>query len=250
MYQYTPRATVRINRKNETLTPFAIVKTDLQTGLVFTHTFPVSPMGWQLQRFWDFYTHPRRQTRHDEAAGFFMPVDYTSGGLSRVCVDYNTANGGNKRVVTLGSDRSTRQLLPNSKTYQGENLMNATTMGNRAQNPLQALVRLLPVGKSSHVNTRKPPIIRRKNRKVHVSPLVYKTTQTGFIGYLNGVPVAWVVQGYHNGQCNHAPRACTFVDVAYHRQTLHGVNLETLDFDTLSQAFDFLSQAFSKGGAV
>ncbi|MBJ6609981.1 MAG: hypothetical protein JG718_06445 [Candidatus Thiothrix moscowensis] len=129
--------------------------------------------------------------------------------------------------------------------------MNAIiSMGTHAPNPLQALARLLPSGKPSHPRPQQP-VIRRKNRKVHVSALVYKANETGFIAYLHGVPVAWVLHGYHQGQQDHQPKQCRFVDVAYHRQTAHGVNLETADFDTLQQAFDFLQAVFGgKGGAA
>lgn len=128
--------------------------------------------------------------------------------------------------------------------------MTAISMGAPAQHPLQALARLLPTGKPSHFRPRPQPVIRRKNRKVHVSALIYKASKTGFIAYLHGVPVAWVVQGYHQGQHNRQPKQCSFVDVAYHRQTQHGVNLETADFSSLQQAFDFLRGVFTQGGAA
>lgn len=248
MYEYTPCAIVRNHPKNRTNQLFAIVENDLQNGEVSAYPCFTSAKHWQLQKFWDFYTHPRRQTRHD-AAGFFMPVSYATGGLCRVCVDYKTANGGKKRVVTLGSDRSTRQLLPNSKTYQGENLMNATQTGNRAQNPFQALVRLLPIDKPSHT----VPRIRRKRTRNQTTRLVYKSRTTGLIAYLAGDPVAWIVPGYHSSRTT--GKDCKFVDVSYHRQTSYGVNLETRDFDNLQQAFDFLATVFpantnGKGGAV
>lgn len=128
--------------------------------------------------------------------------------------------------------------------------MTAISTGAPAPNPLQAFARLLPTGKPSHFRPRQQPLIRRKNRKVHVSALIYKASETGFIAYLHGVPVAWIVQGYHQGQQDRQSRQCSFVDVAYHRQTQHGVNLETADFTILQQAFDFLRGVFSQGGEV
>ena len=67
---------------------------------------------------------------------------------------------------------------------------------------------------------------------------------------MNATPMGALrpVQGYHSGQLNHQPKTCHFVDVAYHRQTTHGINLETTDFDTLEHAISFIKRVF--GGAA
>jgi hypothetical protein len=61
------------------------------------------------------------------------------------------------------------------------------------------------------------------------------------IAYKQGSPVAWIVAGYHQGQLNKQPKICTFVDVAYHRTTQHGVNLETFEAQSVDQAKQVLN---------
>lgn len=80
------------------------------------------------------------------------------------------------------------------------------------------------------------------------SSLTLHRTDTGFIVYRDSKPLAWVYQGYHSGQINNQPTTCRFVDVAYHRQTQHGVNLETRDFTNMQDAMDFVLETF--GGAA
>lgn len=118
-------------------------------------------------------------------------------------------------------------------------------MGAPAQNPLQALARLLPSGKSSRI----PLSIARKHQRRGSMQLV--TSDTGMTAYMDGAPVAWIVPGYHQGKANHEPKRCDFVDVAYHRKTDNGVNMETADFLTLEEAVAFVSAVFSgKAGAA
>lgn len=79
-------------------------------------------------------------------------------------------------------------------------------------------------------------------------PLTFHRTRTGWIAYRQRQPLAWIVQGHHCGRLNRQPKTCHFVDVVYQRQTGYGINLETADFDTVAQAFQFIRQTF--GGAV
>lgn len=83
--------------------------------------------------------------------------------------------------------------------------------------------------------------------------LVFTQTPTGITLSKDGVLVAWVVVGCHQGQVDNHPHKIEFVDVAYHRQTQRGINLETADFDTLPEALGFLCDVFglkAEGGAV
>ncbi|MFZ1567174.1 MAG: hypothetical protein WAT29_00015 [Thiolinea sp.] len=83
--------------------------------------------------------------------------------------------------------------------------------------------------------------------------LVFTQTPTGITLSQSGVLVAWVVVGCHQGQVDNHPHKIEFVDVAYHRQTQRGINLETADFDTLPEALGFLCDVFglkAEGGAV
>ena len=75
-------------------------------------------------------------------------------------------------------------------------------------------------------------------------------TKAGFTLTRSGSLVAWVVCGHHNGQHEHKPLTCRFVDVAYYRTTQKGVNLETADFLDLESALHFLADTFGLGGAA
>lgn len=114
--------------------------------------------------------------------------------------------------------------------------MITTAMGNTARNPLAYLPHL--------------PILTPKAGKKRKSPtdLVYTPTQTGLIVHQGNTPVAWVYPGYHQGQIEGKATTTRFVDVAFHRQTEHGVNLETADFLTLQEAFDFVALTLGQGG--
>lgn len=92
------------------------------------------------------------------------------------------------------------------------------------------------------------PRVPTTARKLKKRPLTYRRTDTGLIAYHHRQPVAWIVQGYHSGQLNQQPKTCHFVDVAYHRQTTHGINLETAEFETVTQAVTFINGVF--GGAA
>ncbi len=116
--------------------------------------------------------------------------------------------------------------------------MNASFVGNHALNPLQALARLLSADKPSHSST---------PRKRKPCSIQFIASETGITAYLNASPVAWIVPGYHQETTHNTAKRCDFVDVAYHRQTKHGVNLETADFLTLDEATAFIAKVF--GGA-
>jgi hypothetical protein len=147
----------------------------------------------------------------------------------------------NKRVVLI-DDRSTRQNLPNSKIYEYETMNASISTGVPAHNPLQALARLLPTGKASHI----PLAPSRKHKRDERLQLT--VTETGLTAYRNGSPVAWIVPGFHDGQSNNEPLRCDFVDVAYFRQHREGINMETADFFTLEEAVAFINGVF--GGAA
>lgn len=110
--------------------------------------------------------------------------------------------------------------------------MTAITLGACASTLLPATARLA----QSSTPTRKP--------------LAFVHSRTGWITYQQGTPVAWIVPGYHQGQINKQPHTCTFVEVAYHRQTKHGINLETADFNSVNEAKAFIRQVFGQGGAA
>jgi len=110
--------------------------------------------------------------------------------------------------------------------------MNATiSMGASALNPLAHLppARLAPTG-------RKPTDQPKE--------LTFRNSPNGLIAYRHRAPIAWIVPGYHNGKLGKQPKTARFVDVAYHRQTTHGINLETFDCDTVEQAKAALSVVF------
>jgi hypothetical protein len=117
--------------------------------------------------------------------------------------------------------------------------MNASiSMGASAHNPLQALARLLPAGKPSHI----PLAPSRKHKRD--DRLQLTVTETGLTAYRDGSPVAWIVPGFHQGQSANEPKRCDFVDVAYFRQHRDGINMETADFLTLDEAISFISGVF------
>ena len=75
--------------------------------------------------------------------------------------------------------------------------------------------------------------------------LTISQTETGLIIWREQNPVAWIYAGYHEGQSDNLPKRCDFVDVAYHRETTHGVNLETSDFFNLDDALQFVAERFA-----
>ena len=77
--------------------------------------------------------------------------------------------------------------------------------------------------------------------------LTLSQSETGLIVWQNHNPIAWIYPGYHEGQQDNHPKRCDFVDVAYHRQTQRGVNLETADFFTLPEALQFVADTFGGG---
>lgn len=184
-------------------------------------------------KFRDSYNPTRRQYRPQCTGGFFSSVESSIGGLLSGMRGLQDGINRNKRVVFLVSDTSTRQSLPTRKTKLGSNTMNAIALSAPA-----FLLR-----KQSPAPTRLPSS----------GTLVFAHTPTGITLSQNGVLVAWVVQGHHQGQIDKHPHKVEFVDVAYHRQTQRGINLETADFDTLPEALSFLCGVFglkAEGGAV
>lgn len=185
-------------------------------------------------KFRDFYPLKRRQYRPQRIGGFFSPVECRFGGFSSSVRGLQDGEYRNKRVVKIRlSDRSTRQSCPNSKTRNGSNTMNAIALSAPA-----FLAR-----KQTSAPAGLPP----------AGTLVFTQTPTGITLSKDGVLVAWVVVGCHQGQVDNHPHKIEFVDVAYHRQTQRGINLETADFDTLPEALGFLCDVFglkAEGGAV
>ena len=209
---------------------------ELTRRATFRHTLPVGAKHRQTAKFWDSNTLIRRQHRHHNAGGFFVPVDYASGlkpGVRGLQHDENR----NKRVVKFRlSHLSTRQLRPTQKTQFGAVTMTAqTSVGTYAQNPLARLPHLRLPAKPKH--------------KPASAQIVFNKSRTGFIAYQKGTPLAWLVLGYHSGQLNNKPKTVKFVDVAYHRQTDHGISMETAFFDTLQEAMQFVRATFN-GGAI
>ncbi|UJS26050.1 hypothetical protein [Thiothrix winogradskyi] len=120
--------------------------------------------------------------------------------------------------------------------------MNASiSMGASAHNPLQALARLLPTG--SPFPIAKPP---KRHAKAANGLQLLLGSDGSITAYHHSNPVAWILPGYHHS--TETGLRCEFVDVAYHRQTRHGINMETADFDTLPEAVSFINGVF--GGAV
>ena len=208
---------------------------ELTRRATFRHTLPVGAKHRQTAKFWDSYPNTWRQHRHNDAGGFFVPVEYASGfmpgmrGLKHRC-------DGNKRVLCQVQNRITRQILPNPKPKLGTTAMTAqTSMGTYAQNPLARLPHL--------------PLPAKPKHKPASAQIVFNKSRTGFIAYQKGTPLAWLVLGYHSGQLNNQPKTVKFVDVAYHRQTDHGISMETAFFDTLQEAMQFVRATFN-GGAI
>lgn len=112
--------------------------------------------------------------------------------------------------------------------------MTALTMGNTAPNPLARLPHF--------------PFVPAKPKPKSKTPdtLVFKKSRTGLIAYRYASPVAWIVEGHHIGKIGNEQAAISFVDVAYHRKTRNGVNLETFDCDTLEQAQIALRTIFER----
>lgn len=116
--------------------------------------------------------------------------------------------------------------------------MTALTQGNTART-LSAYLPHIPIA-----------LPKAGKKRTPTTDLVYESTQTGLIVYQDNTPVAWVYPGYHQGQIGKQPALCKFVDVAFHRRTEHGVNLETRDFLDLQTALDFVRTTFEKVGAA
>ncbi|WP_156946703.1 hypothetical protein [Thiothrix lacustris] len=110
--------------------------------------------------------------------------------------------------------------------------MTAITMGNTARSPLARM---------PHI-----PFAPAHPKRKTPDTLVFKASRTGLIAYRYASPVAWIVEGHHVGKIGNEPAHIRFVDVAYHRKTRHGINLETFDCDTLEQAQHALRAIFER----
>lgn len=95
-----------------------------------------------------------------------------------------------------------------------------------------------------------PPLARLplSAQPTRTRPLTFRRTYTGWMVYRQRQPLAWIVQGHHSGRLNKKPKTCCFVDVVFLRETHHGINLETADFETAAQTIQFIRQTF--GGAA
>ncbi len=94
-----------------------------------------------------------------------------------------------------------------------------------------------------------PPLPYPGKKYKQPSSITITSTATGLIVWRGVDPVAWIYPGHHQGQIANQSKTCRFVDVAYHRQTERGVNLETADFTDLQSAFDFVRDLFEGGEA-
>ncbi len=92
------------------------------------------------------------------------------------------------------------------------------------------------------------PRVPTSAQPTRTHPLTFRRTYTGWMVYRQHQPLAWIVQGHHSGRLNRQPKTCCFVDVVFLRETHHGINLETADFETAAQAIQFIRQTF--GGAA
>lgn len=227
--------TVQLHNQSKTTTSSYF--SELTQKPTYGHTIPVGENHQQTARFWDSYPLIWRQTRHDEAAGFFMPVEFAHSGFMPGMRGLQNGVNRNKRVVFQVSDRITRQILPNPKIQFGAVNMTAITTGAPAHNPLARLPHI-PFAPAPHTPKAASPAI------------VFNKSRTGLIAYRKGTPLAWIVLGYHQGQLANQPKTVQFVDVAYHRQTPRGISMETAFFDTLQEAKAFVLDTFKIGGAA
>lgn len=185
----------------------------------------------QTAKFWDSFSLTRRQNRPYDAGGFLTSVGCASGFMSGMRGLQDGVNR-NKRVVFLVSEKSTRQLCQIFETKLGAVIMTAITMGNTARTPLARM---------PHI-----PFAPAHPKRKTPDTLVFKASRTGLIAYRYASPVAWIVEGHHVGKIGNEPAHIRFVDVAYHRKTRHGINLETFDCDTLEQAQHALRAIFER----
>lgn len=104
---------------------------------------------------------------------------------------------------------------------------------------LKSLIAAIPAFSPVQESIPQIPNIIQLSEKLTVSE-----NETGLIVWRFQNPVAWISAGYHEGQSDRQPKRCDFVDVVYHRQTTHGINLETADFFTLPEALEFIADVF------
>ncbi|MBK8453614.1 MAG: hypothetical protein WAQ53_13570 [Thiofilum sp.] len=154
----------------------------------------------------------RGDHNRQHAGGGHKPVSYPNGGMSGV------------RRLQHGLDRNTR-IVSSGATTTPDN------SGCKLKLDRVTIMTALSACTSKAF--------------AYPANLTYLDTQTGVIAYQDGLPVAWIVLGFHKGQLNNQPHTSRFVDVVYYRATYHGVNLETFEADSLEQALQALEVIFS-----
>lgn len=134
-----------INRKNRTNKQKPSNFPELTQKRPREHTLPVGRNYQHTAKFWGSYPLTGRQHRHHLAGGFFTSVECAHRfmpGVRRLQDDENR----NKRVVSLVSHDSARQLCPTIKTQQGAVAMTAIhVMGKSARYALAYLPVVHPV---------------------------------------------------------------------------------------------------------
>lgn len=197
-------------------------------------TFCAAPAHTESAKFnRDSHSHNWRYTRQ-YAAGFFSPVEYVTVGFMPGLRGLKNGESRNKRVAYQLCNEKARQFLHSLKNLTGRNTMTALNVTGA---PVRNLLAYLPP----------LPLPGKKYKKTE--SLTITSTATGLIVWRDQTPVAWIYPGHHTGQIANQPKTCRFVDVAYHRQTERGVNLETADFPDLQSAFDFVRSLFEGGAA-
>lgn len=104
---------------------------ELTPASTYGDTLAVGGKHQQTAKFWD--SIPSKAATPPKRMAVFLRLYNAHNRLMPSVRGIRGANR-NKRVVTLGSDRDTRQILPNSKTCQGVVAMTAIKpMGNPAR---------------------------------------------------------------------------------------------------------------------
>jgi hypothetical protein len=167
------------------------------------------------------HCHIRGDLNRPLSGGHSEPVSYSHGGLLS-----------GVRRLQHGLSRKTRIVF--SKTTMTPDNSGDTLKLNRVT--IMTALSACNNGVLAPNQTAKPT----PTTQSHSLRFVDNPNNT-IIAYKQGSPVAWIVAGYHQGQLNKQPKTCTFVDVAYHRTTQHGVNLETFEARSVDQAKQVLN---------
>jgi hypothetical protein len=182
--------------------------------------------------FADFYHFRGDHNRQRSTGGGHKPVSYSHGGLLSGARGIQQGFSLNKRGV------SSETLEVPDRFWLLLKLIRVKQM-NAVPSFLSLLAYPLAIKPRFTVPTpHYQPVAR---------PLLFAESPTGIIALLDRVPVAWIVSGYHHGAVDKRPYTCHFVEVAYHRQTVRGVNLETFEADSVEEAKAQLNKIF--GGA-